>query len=414
MLRNPMRGWVLALCLLAGSMTGCSHHPPKVATSWSPKAAAAYLDQREITWMRWPGAARDHQTFCVSCHTVMPYVLARPLLRAALAEPSPSDDERKILEDVTKRVLLWNQVGPYYTDAGYGNGKPEESRGTESVLNALILASNDAQHGKLSDVTLTAFNNMWALERTEGVAKGSWAWLQFGMEPWEARDSQYYGAALAAIAVGIAPENYRSRPDILEKLNLLRDYLNRESKQQSMMNRVVLLWASTKLPGLLNAEQQKTIIREIQNSQRSDGGWELSSEAWPGGWNLHSIVRRRLRSDWTPQNTESDGFATGFITYALQESGMTPQNSTVNRGLAWLERNQNPEDGSWSSSSLSVRRNPSSNVGHFMRDAATAYAVLALSGNGVASAHNSMEGQPSQTTQTASSYPKIDVAARRN
>lgn len=407
-------GSVLAPCLLAGLLTGCSHRPQPVVSSWNPKAAAEYLDQREVTWMGWPGAARDHETFCISCHTVMPYVLARPTLRAVLAEQSPSDDERKILADVIKRVRLWNEVGPYYTDSGYGNGKPAESRGTESVLNALILAANDAQGGKLSEVTLAAFNNMWALQRTAGEAKGSWAWLQFGMEPWEAKDSQYYGAAIAAIAVGIAPENYRSRPEIQEKLGLLRDYLNRESQGQSTMNRVVLLWASTKLPGILDKEQRQSIVREIKDRQRSDGGWELSSDAWPGGWNLHSMVRRRLRADWTRQSTDSDGYATGFITFVLQEAGTTSQDPTVKGGLAWLERNQNAEDGSWPSSSLTLRRNPSSNVGHFMRDAATAYAVLALSSKGVAPAYNSSKEQPSQSAPTASAYPKIDFARRRN
>jgi len=410
-----IQGSVLAPCLLAGLLTGCSRHPQPVATSWNRKAAATYLDEREVTWMGWPGAARDHETFCISCHTVMPYVLARPALRAALAEQGPSDDERKILADVTKRVLLWKEVGPYYTDAGYGNGKPAESRGTESVLNALILAANDARGGKLSDVTLAALDNMWTLQRTEGDAKGSWAWLQFGMEPWEAKDSQYYGTALAAIAVGVAPGDYRSRADIQAKLSLLRHYLNSESKEQSMMNRVVLLWASTKLPGLLDADQQKLIVREICNRQQSDGGWELSSEAWPGGWNLHSIVRRRLRADWTRQNTDSDGYATAFITFVLQEVGMTPQDSTVKSGLAWLVRNQNAEDGSWPSTSLTLRRNPSSNVGHFMRDAATAYAVLALSGTGVAAAHNSAEEQPYKSAPiAASSYPRTDIATGRN
>ena len=37
----------------------------KVAGGWSPKAAAAYLDQRADWWMGWQGAARDHGTFCV-------------------------------------------------------------------------------------------------------------------------------------------------------------------------------------------------------------------------------------------------------------------------------------------------------------------------------------------------------------
>ncbi|MDQ6701317.1 MAG: hypothetical protein M3Z36_14145, partial [Acidobacteriota bacterium] len=41
--------------------------------SWDAKAAAAYLDGRASWWATWPTAARDHGTFCVSCHTAVPY-----------------------------------------------------------------------------------------------------------------------------------------------------------------------------------------------------------------------------------------------------------------------------------------------------------------------------------------------------
>jgi hypothetical protein len=53
----------------------------------------------------------------------------------------------------------------------------------------------------------------------------------------------------------------------------------------------------------------------------------------------------------------------------------------MKQGLLWLRSNQNKEEGSWPSSSINQRRSASSNVGHFMRDAATGYAVLALSDN---------------------------------
>jgi squalene-hopene/tetraprenyl-beta-curcumene cyclase len=43
-----------------------------MATSWDQKAAAAYLDRRQEWWMSWPKAQRDHDTFCVSCHTAVP------------------------------------------------------------------------------------------------------------------------------------------------------------------------------------------------------------------------------------------------------------------------------------------------------------------------------------------------------
>jgi squalene-hopene/tetraprenyl-beta-curcumene cyclase len=404
---------ILTLCLAAASFSGCSHARNADTGNWNPKTAAVYLDQREVTWIAWPNAARDHGTFCVSCHTVVPYLLSRPTLRPALGEQGPSDDELKIVENVSKRVRLWNEVGPYYSGGKYDNAKASESRGTEAVLNAVVLASNDARTGKLSEITRSAFNNMWALQLTGGDDRGAWPWLRFGMEPWEASDSQHYGAALAAMAIGIAPEDYRSSPEIQDKLRLLRDYLNSKYAAQSPVNHAVLLWASTKWPGLVDSDRQQAIIREITSAQQSDGGWELSSLAWPG-WGVHSLLRKYLRSDWTRQDSQSDGYATGLMTYVLQEAGMSSQNPTVQRGLAWLTRNQNAADGSWPSTSLTKRRMPSSNIGHFMRDAATAYAVLALSENEQRSKNGLVPGNPPHKTSQNSSATKLDLAPGGN
>ena len=188
----------LATCLVAGLYRAISPPETKAGNSWDEKAAAAYLEQRAGWWITWPVAGRDHETFCISCHTAVPYALSRTALRSALAEQAPSPNERRLLDNVTKRVRLWKQVEPFYNDAQDGANKASESRGTEAILNALILASHDTQGGRLSDDTRAAFDNMWALQETTGDAKGAWSWLRFDNEPWEANDSQYYGASLAA------------------------------------------------------------------------------------------------------------------------------------------------------------------------------------------------------------------------
>lgn len=356
----------------------CSRSHSSQTISWNARAAAHYLDQREISWAGWPGSARDHDTFCVSCHTVLPYAISRPFLRAALDEQGPNPTEHMVIDNVAKRVRFWNAEGPYYTDEGYGSGKAAESRGTEAVLNAVILANTDVRSGTLSDITKTALSYMWTTQLTEGDERGAWAWLHFGMEPWEASDSQYYGAALAALAVGIAPEDYRSRADIQPNLKMLRDFLNRQYPEQSIANDIVLLWASTKLPNLVEPDRRTNIIDEIRKHQRDDGGWALSRLVCPKGWSLHAIRCKEFRTDWTLQETGSDGYATGLITFVLQTAGFSTQDPTVARGIAWLRENQNEKDGSWPSWSLYEKRSSTSNVGHFMRDAATAYAVLAL------------------------------------
>lgn len=55
----------------------------------------------------------------------------------------------------------------------------------------------------------------------------------------------------------IAPDDYKSTPAVQEKLQQLREYLNRGRASQSTIKRAYLLWASTKLPGLLEPKQQK-------------------------------------------------------------------------------------------------------------------------------------------------------------
>jgi squalene-hopene/tetraprenyl-beta-curcumene cyclase len=379
----------LAACLLAGivgvyrhtELSAAKSRDPKTtsthldqpatvtAGSWNQKSAAAYLDQRVGWWMEWPRAARDHETFCVSCHTAVPYALSRPLLRKALGEKATSPNERKLLDNVTKRVRLWKEVAPFYSDADRGVYKTVESRGTESVLNALILANNDSQSGQLSNDTRTALDNMWAEQQTAGDKKGAWLWLRFANEPWEADDSDYYGATLAAVAVGTAPGNYRAKPEIQNNLKLLREYLNRECAAQTTINRVVLLWASVKLPGLLQAETQKAIITELLGKQQPDGGWSLSSLV--GSWK---------RNDGTPQEAKSDGYATGLITFTLLQTGLSREDPQQKQALAWLANNQNKTQGFWPAYSLNKteEHHLTPSTARFMNDAATAYAVLAL------------------------------------
>ena len=127
--------------------------PAVPAPSWSPTAAAQYLDSRETWWQSWDRAHKDHGTLCVSCHTQASYALARPVLRSKAGERAPSAPEQVMLASVEKRVREWKDVQPFYSDAIYGAGKEVESRNAESVLNAIILASYDAPKGHLSERT---------------------------------------------------------------------------------------------------------------------------------------------------------------------------------------------------------------------------------------------------------------------
>ena len=259
----------------------------------------------------------------------------------------PTATEQALIDNVTTRVRAWEEIGPYYTDERFGVPKTKQSRGTESILNAFVLARYDALSGTLSDDARLAFDHLWAMQEQTGEEKGGWPWLVFGLQPWESDDSPFYGAALAAVAVGMAPDDYASAPDVQERLDLLRGYFSRHYETQPLFNRMTLLWASATVPGILDGGQQQRLVDEVFEKQREDGGWSLTSL---GTWK---------RRDDTELDTKSD--------------------DRLQRGLDWLRQSQDGAEGSWPATSLNRDRDPMSDRGRFMRDVATAYAVLALS-----------------------------------
>ena len=357
---------VLGLCLTLGLSRAESQTLPPLSAAWDQKAAADYLDGRSAWWRTWSVADRDHDTSCASCHTTMPYALARPALRPTLGETGPTMPEAALLEDVVKRVTLWNEVDPYYPDQIHGLPKSSESRGVEAILNALILSSRDARDGHLTAETRRAFENLWKLQFTRGDATGAWAWLYFNLAPWESEDAAYFGAALAAVAVGIAPDQYPSSAAIEDQVASLREYLLQDYEDRSPFDRVMLLWASAELSGLLTENQRQSIVDGIARLQNDDGGWSLTSL---GSWK---------REDGYQPDPGSDGYATGLIAFALQKAGVSPTQQSLGRALTWLVKNQNPTGGHWPASSLNRERDPTSDRGLLMADAATAFAVLAL------------------------------------
>lgn len=356
----------LLFVLAASTKTpvAASTNPPFADSKWDREAAARYLDSREVWWQSWDRAQKDHGTLCVSCHTQATYALARPALDSDLSFQGSPPPEAKLLASVEKRVRMWNQVQPFYSDAVYGAGKEVESRNAESVLNAIILASYDQRRGHLSDLTRSAFDNAWALQSKTGPDAGSWIWQDFNYAPWESKESQYFWAAQMAQTAAAAPDNYARDPKVVGNLAALRIYLIGHYDAQPLLNKIVVLWAAAKFPGLLTPAQRKTLLQQIYACQRTNGGWSLSDL---GKWQ---------RRDDTPPNTQPDGFATGIAVLALEQNHIA--NSYTERGVQWLVANQDKTTGAWPAWSLNKNRDPESDTGKFMSDAATGYAVLAL------------------------------------
>jgi squalene-hopene/tetraprenyl-beta-curcumene cyclase len=169
-----------------------------------------------------------------------------------------------------------------------------------------------------------------------------------------------------AVAVGKAPDHYRDDAKVSANLAALRGYLRSHYEAQPLVNKVAALWAEKFFPGLISKEQVKALVADLNRLQHADGGWSLSDL---GTWK---------RRDNTPLESGSDGYATGLIVLVLEEGTFASDRNSVARGLAWLEKNQDGTTGAWPAWSLNKNRDLNSDVGKFMSDAATSYAVLAL------------------------------------
>ena len=82
--------------------------------AWNKDLAGKYLDERQQFWFESFSAADRGagitKTSCLSCHTVVPYALARPVLRKVIGEKEPTKYEKQLLAQIRKRVENWTDL----------------------------------------------------------------------------------------------------------------------------------------------------------------------------------------------------------------------------------------------------------------------------------------------------------------
>ena len=221
---------------------------------WSPEAAARYLDGRQKEWFEWKPAQSANGP-CVSCHTGMTYLLARPALRKALKEKEPTVYEKGLLDRLRSNV---------------GEKPAGALQNVEAIFSAMFLADDDA-HATMSAHRQKAFDQLWALQNAEGKVPGAWRWYAAGLDPWENPESTYYGASLAALAVASTPASYRNDAALRDRVAAMTRYLTTTPTPVRLHDRLAILWASSSLSGLLSDDARRALIAETLAKQGADG-----------------------------------------------------------------------------------------------------------------------------------------------
>ena len=294
---------------------------------------------------------------------------------------TPAPQEARLIDETSRRVQTYETHQLLYD---FDEDKKGESRGTEAVLYALILASEAGPAGsEPNDALRRAMGRLWLLQRSDGA----WDWLDVGLEPFESIDSTYQGAAFAALAVGMTPALSTGK-DAQTGIAKLRSYLRTNYPSQNLHHRLWALLASTRIPELLTDADRDVLVAELQRRQRVDGGWSLE-ELGLWRWNRTTAPFQSPGTRDSSLVAQSDGYATGLIVYALRKAGLSAEHPIVKEGLRWLRANQLPvrvgdrEWPAWRAYSLNYDREHGGPRGEawrrlFMSDAATAFASLAL------------------------------------
>src|SRR5262245_52763426 len=233
--------WLLMLAVVVGpaSQSVLSGEPDKarpkpadepVAKEFSLEKARNSLDATSLHWIE--------QHKCGSCHTTYPYLMARPALEDSAAH-------KTVRAFIEKRATNW--------DSGKKEDKPRGD--AEIVITAAALAVNDARtSGKLHSLTRQTLERMWTLQKPDG----GWDWYKCGWPPFELDD--YYGAVVAAVGVGHAPDGYAETEKAKAGLKKMRDYF-KNTPPPNLHHKAWLLWAALRLDGLLASAERKAAMK---------------------------------------------------------------------------------------------------------------------------------------------------------
>jgi squalene-hopene/tetraprenyl-beta-curcumene cyclase len=302
--------------------------------AYSENKAKDFLDDTSLKWAR--------QNRCATCHTTVAYLMARPLV-------GQSDDR-----------AAWNEVRE--TVKNFANeGISRKAPLAPFIVGATVaaLTVGDTLSGReLQPDTRALFDFMWASQGADG------AWVipqNAGNLPFLERDPHYL-AFMVALAVGYAPGRYYEDPRARAGFAKLQGFI-RNNLPSNAHDKAVLLWASVRTPGLLNAQERSEYVRSLLALQKEDGGWALPSL---GTWPRHDGAANDPQGD-------SDGYATSLAALALCQQGYSAKDPAVRRAVTWIEQHQRAS-GRWYTRSLYSDR-----FQNYLSNMGTAYAVMALS-----------------------------------
>ena len=177
---------------------------------------------------------------------------------------------------------------------------------------------------------------------------------------------------MAAMAAATAPgwlNGLKDDDPVKTNVESLKKYL-RETPPPHAYARVLKLWTSLRMAGILSQREQEEIVALIRSKQQKDGGWSMRHFATPEQWGGGNRAGK-IRGEANFKKPTSDGHMTGLALLVLQAAAVAKDDAQIGKGIAWLKSNQR-ESGRWWTRSLNTES------WHFITYSGTAYPLLAI------------------------------------
>jgi squalene-hopene/tetraprenyl-beta-curcumene cyclase len=294
---------------------------PKVAAfnTGTIKAAAKYLDDGAICWVR--------EKTCVNCHTTGPYMSERPALTAWLGRPNNevlADFVNSVPDKPTKET---EEYGLKYYPGSYS-----------SVWRSLGLAEWDKHiTGHLSDHTDRSLRDMLLRQSDNG------AFVSYGEVEVPHITTDFELTVQAARAITAAPGwlTHLTNADLRLRVEKMKAFL-RDAKPRNDYDRVLRLQLASYLPELVTQRDRHAALALLSKKQHKDGGWSLRDMSALNDWHytISETVVKVVNSLPDAAKPESDPYMTALAIVLLRQSDVPATDHRIQRGLAWLKREQ--------------------------------------------------------------------------
>ncbi|OYW74164.1 MAG: hypothetical protein B7Z37_18900 [Verrucomicrobia bacterium 12-59-8] len=285
------------------------------------KAAARYLDDGAICWVR--------EKTCVNCHTTGPYLSERPALSKQLGLPLEevlADFVKTVPEKVTSQKETEKDGIKYYGGSW------------TSIWRSMGLAEWDKHMtGKLSTHTDRSLQEMLMRQSVNG------SFVSYGEVEIPHITTDFELTLQAARAVTTAPGWLASlkAPELIARIDKMKSWLH-EAQPKNDFDRILRLQLAYYMPDLVPQPQRDAALVLLSSKQHADGGWSLRDMSALGDWHfkMSDTVVKLIDSLPDAAKPESDAYMTALAIVLMRQNNVPTRDERIQRGLAWLKQEQ--------------------------------------------------------------------------